>query len=77
MLTFTVFESKRRQANNRNGEWKGVEQLQIQGTDARHEKRGPTHILQWYISDLHFTVMGELHQDELVKVAESLILAAK
>ena len=77
MLTFTVFESKRRQANNRNGEWRGVEHLQIQGTDARHEKRGPTHILQWYISDLHFTVMGELHQDELVKVAESLILAAK
>ena len=77
MLTFTVFESKRRQANNRNGEWRGVEYLQIQGTKARHEKRGPTHILQWYISDLHFTVMGELHQDELVKVAESLILAAK
>lgn len=77
MLTFTVFESKRKQGNNRNGERKGVEHLQIQGTDTRHEKRGPTHILQWSIADLNFTVMGELHQDELTKVAESLILAAK
>ena len=51
--------------------------MQIQGIEARHEKRGPTHILQWYISDLNFTVMGELRQDELIKVAESLILAAK
>lgn len=77
MLTFTVFQSKRKQGNNRNGERRGVEHLQIQGTETRHEKRGPTHILQWSISNLNFTVMGELHQDELVKVAESLILAAK
>ena len=77
MLTFTVFESKSKQGNNRNGKRKGAEHLQIQGTEARHEKRGPTHILQWSISEVNFTVMGELHQDELVKVAESLILAAK
>ncbi|RKU33882.1 hypothetical protein C6496_21210 [Candidatus Poribacteria bacterium] len=77
MLTFTVFESKRKQGNSRNSERGGVEHLQIQGIEARHEKRGPTHILQWYISDLNFTVMGELRQDELIKVAESLILAAK
>ena len=77
MLTFTVFESKSKQGNNRNGRPRDVEHLQIQGTEARHEKRGPTHILQWSISDLNFTVMGELHQDELIKVAESLILAAK
>ncbi len=77
MLTFTLFESKRKQGNSRNGERKGTEHLQIQGTETRHEKRGPTHILQWSISDLNFTVMGELHQDELIKVAESLILAAK
>ena len=77
MLTFTVFESQRKQGNSRNGERRGVEHLQIQGIEARHEKRGPTHILQWYISDLNFTVMGELHRDELIKVAESLILAAK
>ena len=77
MLTFTVFESKRKQGNGRNGERRGVEHLQIQGTETRHEKRGPTHILQWLISDVNFTVMGELHQDELIKVAESLILAAK
>ena len=77
MLTFTVFESKRKQGNSRNGERRGVENLQIQGIEARHEKRGPTHILQWSISDLNFTVMGELHRDELIKVAESLILAAK
>ena len=77
MLTFTVFESKSKQVNNRNGKRKGVEHLQSQGTAARHEKRGPTHILQWSISAVNFTVMGELHQDELVKVAESLILATK
>ena len=77
MLTFTVFESKRKQGNSRNGERRGVEHLQIQGTETRHETRGPTHILQWSIADLNFTVMGELHQDELIKVAESLILAAK
>lgn len=77
MLTFTVFESKRKQGNSRNGERRGVEHLQIQGTETRHEKRGPTHILQWSIADLNFTVMGELHQDELIKVAESLILAAE
>ena len=77
MLTFTVFESKRKEGNSRNGERRGVEHLQIQGIETRHEKRGPTHILQWSISDVNFTVMGELHQDELVKVAESLILAAK
>ena len=77
MLTFTVFESKRKQGNGRNSERRSVEHLQIQGTATRHEKRGPTHILQWLISDLNFTVMGELHQDELIKVAESLILAAK
>lgn len=77
MLTFTVFESKSKQGTNRNGRPKDVEHLQIQGTETRHEKRGPTHILQWSISDLNFTVMGELHQDELIKVAESLILAAK
>ena len=77
MLTFTVFESKSKQGNSRNGRPKDVEHLQIQGTETRHEKRGPTHILQWSISDLNFTVMGELHQDELIKVAESLILAAK
>lgn len=77
MLTLTVFESKRKQGNNRNSERRGVEHLQIQGTDIRHEKRGPTHILQWHISDLYFTVMGELHQSELIKVAESLILVAK
>ena len=77
MLTFTVFESKRKQGNSRNAERRGVEYLQIQGTETRHEKRGPTHILQWLISDVNFTVMGELHQDELIKVAESLILTAK
>ena len=77
MLTFTVFESKRKQGNNRNDKRQDAESLQIQGTVVRHEKRGPTHILQWHISDLHFTVMGELQQDELVKVAESLILAAQ
>ena len=77
MLTFTVFESKRKQANSRNGERRDAEHLQIQGTETRCEKRGPTHILQWYISDLNFAVMGELHRDELIKVAESLILTAK
>ena len=77
MLTFTVFESKRKQGNSRNSERRGVEHLHLQGTETRHEKRGPTHILQWSISDVTFTVMGELHQDELIKVAESLILAAK
>ncbi|MCE2393864.1 DUF4367 domain-containing protein [Candidatus Poribacteria bacterium] len=77
MLTFTVFESKRKQGSSRNGERRDVEHLQIQGTETRHEKRGPTHILQWLVSDVNFTVMGELHQDELIKVAESLILAAK
>ncbi len=77
MLTFTVFESKSKQGRNRTGKRKSVEPVQIQGTEARHEKRGPTHILQWSISDLNFTVMGELHRDELIKVAESLILAAK
>ena len=77
MLTFTVFESKRKQGNSRNGDRRNVEPLQIQGTETRHEKRGPTHILQWSIADLNFTVMGELHQNELIKVAESLILEAK
>ena len=77
MLTFTVFESKRKQGNSRNGARRDVEHLQIQGTETRHEKRGATHILQWFIADLNFTVMGELHQDELIKVAESLILAVK
>ena len=77
MLTFTVFESKSKQERHRAEKRDGVQHIQIQGTAARHEKRGPTHILQWSISDLNFTVMGELHQDELIKVAESLILAAK
>ena len=77
MLTFTVFESKSRQERNRADKREGVQHIQIQGTATRHEKRGPTHILQWSISDLNFTVMGELHRDELIKVAESLILAAK
>ena len=77
MLTFTVFESKNRQERNRGNKREGVQHIQIQGIAARHEKRGPTHILQWYISDLNFAVMGELPRDELIKVAESLILAAK
>ena len=77
LLTFTVFESKSKQERNRANKREGVQHIQIQGTAARHEKRGPTHILQWSISDLNFTVMGELHRDELIKVAESLILAAK
>ena len=77
MLTFTVFESKSKQERNRAEKREGVQHIQIQGTSARHEKRGPTHILQWSISDLNFTVMGELQRDELIKVAESLILAAK
>lgn len=77
MLTFTVFESKNKQERSRAGKREGVQHIQIQETTARHEKRGPTHILQWSISDLNFTVMGELHQDELIKVAESLILAVK
>ena len=77
MLTFTVFESKSKQERNRADKREAVQHIQIQGTAARHEKRGPTHILQWSISDLNFTVMGEIHQDELIKVAESLILAAK
>ena len=77
MLTFTVFESKSKQERNRADKREDVQHIQIQGTAARHEKRGPTHILQWSISDLNFTVMGELRQDELIKVAESLILAAK
>ena len=77
MLTFTVFESKSTQERNRADKREGVQHIQIQETAARHEKRGPTHILQWSISDVNFTVMGELHRDELIKVAESLILAAK
>ena len=77
MLTFTVFESKSKQERNRADKREDVQHIQIQGTAARHEKRGPTHILQWSISDLNFTVMGEIHQDELIKVAESLILTAK
>jgi hypothetical protein len=54
-----------------------MEDIQIQGTAAQYDQRGPTHILQWSISDLNFTVIGELHRDELIKVAESLILAAE
>ena len=77
MLTFTVFESKSKQERNRADRREGRQHIQIQGTATRHEKRGPTHILQWSISDLNFTVMGELHKDELIKVAESLILAAE
>ena len=77
MLTFTVFESKSKQERDRGAKRAGMQHMQIQGTTARHEKRGPTHILQWAISDLNFTVMGELHRNELIKVAESLILAAK
>ena len=77
MLTFTVFESKSRQERNRASKRESAQHLQIQGITARHEKRGPTNILQWSISNANFTVMGELHQDELIKVAESLILAAE
>ena len=77
MLTFTVFESKSKQERTRPGNRREVEHIQIQGTAAQHEQRGPTHILQWSASDVNFTVMGELHQDELIKVAESLILAAE
>ncbi len=77
MLIFTLFESKSKQERNRNRKREGVQHIQIHGKSARHEKRGPTNILQWSISDLNFTVMGELHRDELVKVAESLILAAE
>ena len=77
MLTFTVFESKGKQERTRTSRRMDVEHLQIQGTAARHDQRGPTHILHWSISDLNFTVIGELHQDELIKVAESLILAAE
>ena len=75
MLTFTVFESKNKQ--RRPGNRRNMEHLQIQGTACQHEQRGPTHILQWYISDLNVTVIGELPRDELTKIAESLILAAK
>ena len=77
MLTFTLFESKGKQGYSRAGKREEGQHLQIQGTTARHEKRGPTHILQWSVSDLNFTVMGELHRDELIKVAESLILATE
>ena len=77
MLTFTLFESKSGQEHNRAGKRDSAQHLEIQGIAARHEKRGSTNILQWSISDVNFTVMGELHQDELMKVAESLILAAK
>ena len=77
MLTFTLFESKSGQERNRAGKRESAQHLEIQGVAARHEKRGSTNILQWSISDVNFTVMGELHQDELMKVAESLILAAK
>ncbi len=77
MVTFTVFESKSKQGRTRTGNRRDMEDMQIQGTAAQYEQRGPTHILQWSTSDLNFTVIGELHQDELIKVAESLILTAK
>lgn len=77
MLIFTLFESSSGQERNRSRKREGVQHIQIHGKSARHEKRGPTNILQWSVSDLNFTVMGELHRDELVKVAESLILAAE
>ena len=77
MVTFTVFESKSKQGRTRTGNRRDMEDIQIQGTAARHEQRGPTHILHWSISDLNFTVIGELHRDELIKVAESLILAVE
>ena len=77
MLTFTLFESKNKQERNRDRRREGVQHIQIHGKSARHEKRGPTNILQWSISDMNFTVMGELQRDELVKVAESLILATE
>ena len=77
MLTFTVFESKSKRERNRTGEREGTQHVQIEGISVRDEKRGPTHILQWSISGVNFTVMGELHRDELIKIAGSLILAAK
>jgi anti-sigma factor RsiW len=77
MLTFTVFESQSKQGRTRTGNRRNMEDIQIQGTAAQYDQRGPTHILQWSISDLNFTVIGELHRDELIKVAESLILAAE
>ena len=77
MLTFTVFESKGKRARKRTGGREGVQHVQIQGAPVRDEKRGPTHILQWSISDVNFTLMGELGRNELVKIAESLILAAQ
>ena len=77
MLTLTLFQSRSGQERNRSGKRESAQHLEIQGVAARHEKRGLTNILQWSISDVNFTVMGELHQEELIKVAESLILAAK
>jgi negative regulator of sigma E activity len=50
-----------------------VHDIAIQNHTGRYVEQGPITLLAWSESGLHFTLVGELSRDELVKIAASVV----
>ena len=49
-----------------------VHTADVHGNEARYVNEGPTTLLAWGQGGLHFTLVGELSRDELLKIAGSI-----
>lgn len=45
----------------------------VENHDANYVEEGPTTLLAWFESGLHFALVGELGRDELEKIADSVV----
>jgi len=84
LVTFSLFERKIRRLFHFPGRPHRRKNQDRAGTFVpRHDvsihlmKQHQAHILEWAYSGVDFTLIGELDSSELIKVAESVILAAK
>ncbi|MCZ6678189.1 MAG: DUF4367 domain-containing protein [Candidatus Poribacteria bacterium] len=77
LVTFSLFETKGPSLRAPRSRGEDAQVIQRHGVAVQLSHREQTHILQWFVAGVDFALMGELSQEEMVKVAESLILPAK
>ena len=80
LATFSLFERKGKHKSHdrdRKSHRRGGKTISRYDVPIHVMRQHHTHILEWFNSGVDFTLIGELDWSELIKVAESVILASQ
>ena len=80
LATFSLFERKgkhRSRHSDRGSRRRSGKTISRHDVPIHMMRQHPAHILEWSNSEVDFTLIGELEPSELLKVAESIILASQ